>query len=64
MTFKEARQQFFTEMLETHDCWDIDELEHKLGKTTIRCAWVDYVDYLIKDKHVSSKIATKWGQVI
>lgn len=64
MTFNEAKAQFFDELKETHDCYNKQELIDKLGKTTIRCAWVGYVDYLIKDKQVNEKIAIKWGQVL
>ena len=36
----------------------------QVGKTTLRCAWVDYVDYLNKDHLITDKQAFNWGQIL
>ena len=64
MDFKTAKQNCLQELRDSNNCLTTAELIAKLGKTTIRCYWVDYVDCLIKDKQVSEKVAYKWGQII
>lgn len=62
MTKQEAIKEFFNEMCETHDCYNKQELIEKLGRTTIRCAWVDYCDSLVKDGRAKYERVFNWGQ--
>lgn len=64
MNFTQAKNQFFNELLESQICLTKAEVIAKLGKTTIRCLWVDYCDYLSRDKQITEKQRQNWGQVI
>lgn len=64
MTFKEAKNQFLQELKEESNCLTTTELVEILGITTIRCCWVDYVDYLAKDHQISERQRYNWGQVL
>lgn len=63
MTKRQAEQQFLEQLKETNNVLTTEELIARVGRTTIRCAWVDYVDYLIKEHQVSEKVAYNWGQI-
>lgn len=64
MGFEEAKECYFNELKDIYRVLTIEELVARLGKTTIRCGWVDYVDSLVKNKVVDYEIARDWGQVI
>ena len=64
MTFEQAKRQFFDELKEQHGVLTDEELIARLGKTTIRCYWADYVDYLRRDKQITERQAQHWGQVL
>lgn len=64
MTFKQAKKQFLEELKQQNNCLTIAELIARLGKTTICCYWVDYVDYLAKDHQITEKQRCNWGQVL
>ena len=62
MTKKQAEQEFWQ--------YYVDLYGHKenaimqLGITTIRCAWVDFIDYLSKDHRITEHQRMTWGQII
>ena len=64
MNFTQAKNQFFATLCESENCLTKSELVAKLGKTTIRCYWVDYCDYLSRDNQITEKQRMSWGQVI
>lgn len=64
MNFTQAKNQFFNELKQQENCLTKEELVARLGKTTIRCCWVDYCDYLSRDKQITEKQRQNWGQVI
>ena len=64
MNFTQAKELYFSELMQQENCLTKEELVARIGKTTIRCGWVDFVDDLIKDKQVKEYIAKNWGQVI
>ena len=64
MTFKAAKEMFFNQLKEQQGVLTKAELIARLGKTTIRCMWVDYTDMLCKDKAITEKQRFSWGQVI
>lgn len=64
MTFKQAKRQFLEELKQSNNCLTTSELVARLGKTTIRCCWVDYADYLAKEKQITEKQSFNWGQVL
>lgn len=64
MNFTQAKNQFFNELMQQKNCLTKEELVARLGTTTIRCYWADYVDYLGKDKQITEKQRQNWGQVI
>ena len=64
MTFKEAKKEFLRGLLLENKSLTINELKNKIGVTTIRCYWCDYVDYLRRDKQITEKQANSWGQVL
>lgn len=64
MTYEEAKECYFNELKDTYRVLTIEELIAGLGKTTIRCGWVDYIDRLVKNKAVDYDVAKDWGQVI
>ena len=64
MNYNQAKKQCIEEMLNRYNCRTIKELCEIIGITTIRCYWVDFVDYLIKNREVNEKIAIKWGQIV
>ena len=64
MTFEQAKRQFFNELKEQHGVLTDEELIARLGKTTIRCYWADYTDYLCKDHQITEKQYQNWGQVL
>lgn len=64
MTFKQAKQEFFETLMQQENCLTIEELKARLGTTTIRCYWVDYVDYLCRDSRITAKQQYEWGQVL
>lgn len=64
MTFAQAKSQFFNELMQQENCLTKEELVARLGKTTIRCYWVDYCDYLSRDNQITEKQRMSWGQVI
>lgn len=64
MNFTQAKNQFFNELMQQENCITKEELVARLGKTTIRCYWVDYCDYLSRDKQITEKQRQNWGQVI
>jgi len=64
MTYEQAKDRYFNELKEANDCLTIEELIARLGRTTIRCGWVDFVDSLVKNGDVKESVAYKWGQVL
>ena len=64
MTFEQAKKLCKQEICERLGVNTWVEALTRMSKTDIRCYWVDFVDYLVKDKQVSEKIAFKWGQII
>ena len=64
MTFREAKREFFDNLLEQQNCRTKQELIKKIGATTIRVCWVDHVDYLRRDGIITEKQAYEWGQVL
>jgi len=64
MNFTQAKSDYLNTLKQQENCKTTTELIAKIGRTTIRCGWVDYVDFLIKDHQVSEKVAYKWGQVL
>ena len=64
MTFKQAKKDFLRELKLNNQCLTNNELIKKIGLTTIRCYWIDYVDYLAKDHKITEKQRFNWGQVL
>ena len=64
MTFEQAKKQFKNELMEQQGAKTWGEVVTRLGKTTIRCYWVDWVDSITKGGEVREKISHKWGQII
>ena len=64
MTFEEARKVYIDGLKDQYSILTDEELVARIGKTTIRCGWVDFVDYLMRDGHVDENIAKDWGQII
>ena len=64
MTFNQAKEQCKQEICERLGVNTWTEALTRMSKTDIRCYWVDFVDYLVKDKRANEKIARKWGQII
>ena len=64
VNFTQAKDQFFSELMQQENCLTKEELVARLGKTTIRCCWVDYTDSLNRDHLITDKQRQNWGQVI
>lgn len=64
MTFEQAKKDFLKQLKGQNYCFTTAELVARLGKTTIRCCWVDYVDYLAKDHQNTERQCYSWGQVL
>ena len=64
MNFTQAKNCFFNELMESQICSTKAEVIARLGKTTIRVLWVDYCDFLSRDKQITEKQRMSWGQVI
>ena len=64
MTYKETKKQFLSDLMRENRCINLNELIALMGKTTIRCYWSDYVDYLARDNQITEKQRMNWGQVL
>lgn len=64
MTFKEAKAQYINELKEAENCRTLAELVARVGEVSIRCGWVDYVDYLNKNGEITERQAQNWGQIL
>lgn len=62
MTKKQAEQEFWQYYFDLYG--SKQNAIKQLGKTTLRCAWVDYVDYLNRDHLITDKQAYNWGQIL
>ena len=64
MTFKQAKKDFLRELKLNNQCLTNNELIKKIGVTTIRCYWVEYVDYLAKNHQITERQRYNWGQIL
>ena len=64
MTFKEAKKNYFDELMHHYGVLTKAELLARVSKTDIRCGWVDYVDCLRANGDITPKQQFNWGQVI
>ena len=64
MNFNEAKNLYLDELKETYNCLTLEELIARLGKTTIRCGWVDYCDLLSRNKEITEHQRMNWGQIL